>query len=197
MAEVQARLIIGKWRQGYALDVHTLYSVPIGHNEFGHMQFETKRTELGELLYRLKYSGDRTVVAEIADAAAAFVMQWRPRVDMLVPVPPSNVRAVQPVAILAGEIAARLGIAVSESVTRTRDAPQLKRIYDLDERSRILEGLHAVDKSAIAGKRLLLFDDLFRSGATMNAITTALLEDGCASEVFVLTITRNDRKSVV
>lgn len=190
MVQIQPRLIIGKWRQGYALDVHTLYSVPIGHNEFGHMQFDTKRSELGELLYRLKYSGDQTVVDEIADAATAFLTQWQPKVDMLLPVPPSNARTVQPVAILAREIAARVGITVSESVTKTRDAPQLKRVYDLDERSRILEGLHAVDTSVVTGKRLLLFDDLFRSEATMNAITTELLEHGQASEVFVLTITR-------
>jgi len=35
-----------------------------------------------------------------------------------------------------------------------------------------------------------LFDDLYRSGATMDAITTALYEQGKAADVFALTITR-------
>jgi len=190
MVPIQPRLIIGKWRQGYALDVHTLYSIPIGHNEFGHMQFDTKRSDVGELLYRLKYSGDQSTVAEIADAAASFIAQWNPGVDLLVPVPPSGMRAVQPVTLLGAAIAGRIGVLVSDGVTRTRDAPQLKSVYDLDERSHILEGLHAADPSHFAGRRVLLFDDLFRSGATMNAITGALLEQGRASDVFALTITR-------
>ena len=190
MAQFQPRQIIGKWRQGYALDLHTLYSIPIGHNEFGHMQFDTRRSELGELLYRLKYAGDRSVVPELVDAAVAFLNRWKPAMDLVVPVPPSNPRAVQPVRLLAQGIAMQCGIAMSDGVTRLRDAPQLKQVYDLDERLRILDDLHAANASVVAGKRILLFDDLFRSGATMNAITTALIEQGGAAEVFALTITR-------
>src|SRR6516225_4063660 len=54
MAPFRPRQIIGKWKGGFALDVHTLSSIPIGYNEFGHMQFETTRSEVGELLYKLK-----------------------------------------------------------------------------------------------------------------------------------------------
>jgi len=37
-----------------ALDVHTLSSAHIGINEFSHDVFDAKRSELGELLYRMK-----------------------------------------------------------------------------------------------------------------------------------------------
>lgn len=37
---------------------------------------------------------------------------------------------------------------------------------------------------------MLLFDDLFRSGATMNSITAALYDDGKVADVFALTVTR-------
>ena len=40
------------------------------------------------------------------------------------------------------------------------------------------------------GKNVLLFDDLFRSGATMNAITDVLLNQGQVTSVSVLTITK-------
>jgi competence protein ComFC len=60
MANIQPRQIMGKWRQGFALDIHTVSSVPIGYNEFGHMQFDTKRSELSPNL------GD-----ELGQAAAA------------------------------------------------------------------------------------------------------------------------------
>ena len=71
-----------------------------------------------------------------------------------------------------------------------RDIPQLKSVYDLDERFKLLDGLHEVDTSATQEKKILLFDDLYRSGATMNAITTVLYEQGKAAAVFALTITR-------
>jgi competence protein ComFC len=40
------------------------------------------------------------------------------------------------------------------------------------------------------GQGILLFDDLYRSGATMDAITAELYESGKAMDVFALTITR-------
>lgn len=46
----------------------------------------------------------------------------------------------------------------------------------------------------VAGKRILLFDDVFRSGATMNSITAALYDQGGAAEVCALTLTRTRSK---
>ena len=97
---------------------------------------------------------------------------------------------MQPVLILANVISERLRIPLADCVTRTRDIPELKNVSDLDERLELLEGLHTVDKAATQGKSVLLFDDLYRSGATMNAITTDLYEDGKATDVFALAITR-------
>jgi hypothetical protein len=71
MAKFQPRKIQGRWRDGYSLYLHTLSSTPIGYNEYGHMQFDTKRSELGELLYRLKYGADKAAIAEIVDVRSA------------------------------------------------------------------------------------------------------------------------------
>jgi competence protein ComFC len=190
MAKFQPRKIAGRWRDGYALDLHTLSSTPVGHNEFGHMQFDTKRSEVGELLYRLKYNGDKTVVPEIVDALFEFTTSWNPGVEIIIPVPPSSQRSIQPVIVLAEAFGRRLGIPLADCVVRTRDAPQLKNVFDLDERLRLLGGLHQIDAAVVQGKKLLLFDDLYRSGATMNAITAALYDEGRASDVFALTVTR-------
>ncbi|WP_204369077.1 hypothetical protein [Methylocucumis oryzae] len=48
---VNVKQIDGVWILGYSLDKHTISSVPIGHNEFGHMQFDTVRSEAGEALF--------------------------------------------------------------------------------------------------------------------------------------------------
>ena len=73
---------------------------------------------------------------------------------------------------------------------RSRDVPQLKNVLDSDERTKLLEDVHAVAANLSRGKHILLFDDLFRSGATLNAITSELYERGEAASVYVLTLTK-------
>jgi competence protein ComFC len=190
MANFQPRKIIGKWRDGFALDLHTLSSVYIGDDEYGHPKFDTQRSEIGELLYKLKFGSDKTVVPEIVTALVHLLGHWKPEVDMLVPVPASAARAVPPVKLVAEGLCQRLGLPLVSCVKRNRDVPQLKNVHDLDERLKLLEGLHTIDASSVQQRRILLFDDVYRSGATMNAITTALYKDGGARDVFALTITR-------
>jgi predicted amidophosphoribosyltransferase len=94
------------------------------------------------------------------------------------------------VALLAQEIGRRSNLPVVDCIKKTRETPQLKNVYDLDERTKLLDGSFDVDSAATKGKSILLFDDLYRSGATMNAITSVLYERGAAKDVFALTITR-------
>ena len=70
---VNPRRIKGPWKNGYTLDEHTISSVPIGYDEYGHTLFDTKRSDIGELLYRLKYRGDRSQIAPLAKAAQGFI----------------------------------------------------------------------------------------------------------------------------
>jgi competence protein ComFC len=190
MLEIHPIRIPGRWADGRALDFHTVRSTYLGHDEFGHPQFDTVRSPVGELLYRLKYRDDRSVVDEIAETAAAFVRGWLPPIDLVAPVPPSRERTTQPVLVVAAELAGRLAVPLAQCIRRTRIVPQLKDVFDYDERWRLLEGLHEVDDGVVRGKRVLLFDDLFRSGATMNSITAGLYEQAGASAVYALTLTR-------
>ena len=191
MASSKPRRIPGRWREGYALDVHTVSSTYTGDNEFGHPTFSTERSEVGELLYKLKYQGNQSVVPELVDVAASFAESWKPGVDVLVPVPASRARAVQPVLIVGGALATRLSLPFGSGwIRKAKDVPELKNVHDLDERMRLLDGAHAVESEQTKGRRILLFDDLFRSGATLNAITELLIDQGGAEAVFALTLTR-------
>jgi predicted amidophosphoribosyltransferase len=183
--------------EGFVLDYHTLSSVHLGDDQYGHPVFETERTELGELLYRLKYRSDESVVEELVLTAADFVNSWKPGTEVIVPVPPSRLgRPLQPVLILAEGLSRRLGIPVgSDSVTRVKEIPELKNVYDYDERLRILSDAYAAEPTQVAKRKVLLFDDLYRSGATMNAIAAALYDQGQAADVFALAITRTRSKS--
>ncbi len=187
---IKPRKLQGSWKQGYALDVHTTGSTFIGHNEYGHPVFDTTRSPLGELLYRLKYGRDATVIEEIAETVFEFLKGASIAVDAIVPMPPSTVRASQPVLQIAEGIAKKLGVPLlTTCISKAKHTPQLKNVYDYQERTKLLEGAFTVDRKETAGKRLLLFDDLYRSGATMNAVAKELIEAGGATEVSVLALT--------
>lgn len=187
MAAINPQEITGKWHSGRALDKHTIESVYLGPNEYGHDSYKTTRTELGELLYRLKNHGDESAASDIIAAVAGFLQHGA--VDLIIPVPPSANRRVQPVILLAKGIGTRIGVPVVDCITTTRDPTQLKNITDPTQRQAAVAGLYAVNVPEIAGKRVLLFDDLYRSGTTMNAITDVLLQQGRVAKVYALTVT--------
>ena len=192
MFDVNPMEITGPWRRGYVLDYHTLGSVHVGDDEFGRPIFETTRTQLGERLYRLKYKGDVSAVAEIVDAAAAFLAGWAPPIDLLVAVPASDQRRrSQPLLALAPRLAERLGLPFAPNGVRVHSGRKpLKDVFDQDERLRLLEGAFMVSREVVEGRSVLLLDDLYRSGATLSAVTEALVGAGGAADVFALALTR-------
>jgi len=71
--EIHPKEIKGAWDDGYVLDVHTISSTMIGYNEFGHAEFDTVRSPLGELVFRLKYREDRSAIPWIVEAIVGFM----------------------------------------------------------------------------------------------------------------------------
>jgi competence protein ComFC len=82
---------------------------------------------------------------------------------------------------------------VADCISATRPTAQLKAVTDPSKRQELVNGLYAVAREQVVGKNVLLFDDLFRSGTTMNAITDVLLQNGGANSVRALTITKTRR----
>jgi competence protein ComFC len=193
LVSINPQRIVGNWQSGVVLDIHTLSSTYLGVNEYGHDVYDTKRSEIGELLYRLKYNSDLKAAEEIVRTAAEYLKPHRAKFDLIVPVPPSGQRIVQPVITIANGIGAALNVPVAACISTTREATPLKGVQDVDRRKELLKGLHAVDPAHTTGRNVLLFDDLFRSGATMNAITELLKADGkaCCVRAFAITRTRS------
>jgi competence protein ComFC len=190
--KINPHKVRGPWSDGYALDVHTMGSTMVGHNALGHPVFDTVRSPLGELLYRLKNRGDETVIPEIVDTAATFLKGWGVKIDAIVPVPPSNTtRKRQPVIAVAKALGDVLGVPMGDGcVVKVKSTAQLKDVFDFAKRTEILDGAFAVDVKQTDGLRLLLLDDLYRSGATVSAITRLLLSAGAAGAVNLLTLTQ-------
>lgn len=109
MVRINPKKIPGKWREGYALDYHTLRSDFIGHDEYGHPRFDTERSEMGELLYRLKYRSNKAALDPIVDVVSDFIISWELSLNLILPTPPSRSRRpYQPVLEIAKELSLRL-----------------------------------------------------------------------------------------
>lgn len=187
--------IPGSWKDGYVLDYHTKSSDFVGYDEYGHPQFNTVRTPVGDLLYRLKYKGQKTALADLVSIAAEFVRGWRPPVKAIVPVPPSRPRSSQPVMQIAQGLARLLGIPVHDIVRKAPAAKELKNVFDYHERLKLLANAHLVTSIDLRGQAVLLVDDLYRSGATLNAVTASLTSHGKVREVYAFCPTRTRSSS--
>lgn len=162
----------------------------MGYDEYGHPRFDTVRTEAGELLYRLKYKGRKDALGDLVTVSAAFIRGWGPPIDAIVPVPPSKVRSIQPVLLLATGLAKELDVPLQDVVQRGQTPKQLKDVFDYHERIKLLENVHNVISTVLRGKSVLLVDDPYRSGVTLNAVTEALRTKGKVSAVYAFAPTR-------
>ncbi|MFA7684610.1 MAG: hypothetical protein WCX84_07340 [Syntrophales bacterium] len=185
----------GNWKRGLAFDVHTLSSTYLGVNEYGYDQWDNTRSEIGELLYQIKYRADARKVQKIVKLLDKI--KGIESMDYLIPVPSTNKqRRVQPVVEITRKLGECRGVKVLEGVLCKRaGGPELKNVTDVDEREALLrERLYLEQCDAIEGKNVLLIDDLYRSGATLRVATELLYDKGGVNDVFVLTMTKTRSK---
>ena len=180
----------GNWRSGKAYDVHTVSSAHIGIDDFGHDRFETTRSEMGELLYQLKYKGVKTAVAKIV--ALLDAIKGIEKCDFIIPIPPTKKgRPYQPVEMIAVALGDRRGVKVLKDFLVNDGNEELKDITDPVARDEMLQkALKLAGNGNVAGKKVLLVDDLYRSGSTLRIATDLLYREGKAKAVGVLTMTK-------
>jgi len=183
------------WYRGWALDIHTISSVPMPGG------FDTERTELGQAVYLLKYEGHIDQIHPIADTVTNFLkleenQWWFKYVSGIVPVPPSKFdRPFQPVFELAREISHKSKIRSDEDfLIKTKDTEELKNIDDAETRYRQLEDAFSVKDDRFSGGTVLVFDDLYRSGETLASVCKTIKEKGRARFIYVLTLTKTRKK---
>lgn len=190
--KINIRKIDGNWDAGYVLDKHTLRSDIVGQNNYGHPVWDTARSEAGEALFRLKYRGDFNMVEPIAAELARSIYPLFDSVGLIVPMPASNHRNRQPVA----EIAEALGRIVQKPVfdellSKTTNGQQLKDMVTKAEKQAALANSFTLHQgiSTEGCWNALLVDDLYHTGASMEAACAALRSYTKIGHVFVAAVT--------
>jgi ComF family protein len=104
---------------------------------------------------------------------------------LLVPVPLHRSRlwwrGFNQAALVARELSRGLGIPSDAIVlSRTRRTPPLKGMTPLQRRKTVAGAFRVRDKSAVAGRTIILVDDVFTTGSTAEACARALKRAGAA-----------------
>lgn len=140
-----------------------------------------RKVSLGKPLGRLLAQGCREFLQEC-------------RADLIVPVPlhPKRLRwrGFNQSLLLARQVSRVYGLPVDPFVLcRERETPPQTQLAE-DERRKNVRGVFATHpEKALKGKSVLLVDDVYTSGATVNECSRVLLRGG-AKEVTVLTLAR-------
>jgi ComF family protein len=146
-----------------------------------------------ELIARVKYRNERIAVRWLAAKLAECCARAPIPVDVVTWVPASAARrasrGIDHGALLARAVGAALGVAPECLLTRDDGPPQTGRPIEERRAGPTLQGT-----GSIAGRRMLVVDDVVTTGATLGAAANVLRECG-ARDVIAGTIARTPKPS--
>lgn len=144
-----------------------------------------------ESIYRFKYGGRREYAAffgeQIADYLGDYIRAMHP--DALVPVPLHRrrkaVRGYNQAALLAEEVGRRMDIPVyHDLLVRVRNTAPQKKLNPA-ERQNNLKRAFNIPENDVKLKTILVFDDIYTTGATIDEAARALKAAGAERICFV------------
>ena len=190
--KVSLREIHGPWDVGWVLDKHMLKSTYLGEDAYGHPRFDNERTDVGEATYQLKYRSDWSQAERLAKALADHVYPKFRNVGLIVPMPATKTRKRQPVTEVAEELGKLVGTPVfTELLLKAPNGKSLKGLSTKQEKIEAI-GVSLSVKDCIEGDdrhNLLLVDDLFDTGASMQAACKVLSAYPKVRKIYVAALT--------
>ena len=151
-----------------------------------------------DIIHRFKFHGAQYLTEDLADLLeAAMRIYYRfSRIDLVIPIPIHFVRRLtrgyNQSELLARSLAKRLDRTMRADILKRVGLPRQQARLSAQEREENVKGSFKVVASTIPyliGRRVLLVDDVYTTGATMAEAKKTLMEAG-AREVLPLTLAR-------
>ena len=148
------------------------------------------------LIHDLKYDEMTKVAKFLGEQTASYLNRMQPfdRVDLIAPVPLHKVRkrerCFNQSELLTQEISELMNWKHKPHLILRNRFTKTQTKLDRKDRQKNVSGAFTLNiKFDIQGKNILLVDDVFTTGATVNSISSLLKNNG-AAKVYVLTIAR-------
>jgi ComF family protein len=147
-------------------------------------------------IHRLKYSNARDLAAPLGEMMVSYWQDIQLPADVIVPVPLHarrlRERGYNQAALLARELGRGVGLPVLEdALVRVREtSPQID--LNAKERKENVRGAFHCPDDRLTGKSVLLVDDVYTTGATLEACSLALKQRSVHT-VWALTLARARR----
>ena len=153
--------------------------------------------EVRELLHGIKYNGLKRAVKILSDIAVAWPELSGIHCDLITSVPMNQKkrwkRGFNQCELIAKTISKKIKAPYENILLEKTDAGKQNELGYRDRFLNVIGRYKVQSKSKFMGKTVLLVDDIFTSGATVNECARILLENG-AFQVFSLSIARTKIK---
>lgn len=158
--------------------------------------------QLRHAVYRMKSSNRRDYIPffaeEMADACERYFPLWQP--DVIVPVPMHGSRrrkrGYNQSELLARNISQLVGIPMDRELLWCTRRKTAQKTLDRKERRHNLQGSFAVRGQLRGDVRVLVVDDVYTTGSTMDEIAKTLKTAGAKYVFFVVLCTGKGKKTV-
>lgn len=147
------------------------------------------RESIGRFKYKNRREYANYYVQELLNTCGGAVNTWN--IDLLIPIPlhksRRRKRGFNQAELIAKKLGKELGIPVcTDSLLRIKKTSPQKELNDQERRSNLKNAFQVVNNH-VKFKRVLLIDDIYTTGSTIDAAAAVLLEHG-AEKVYFLSI---------
>ncbi len=148
---------------------------------------------LRKVIYRFKYEAKPYLYKSFGEFMIASLKQESiENIDLIVPVPLHRSRKAErgynQAELLARYLSSKLNIALdSKNLIRTKATKIQNKLLRHEREENIKDAFRVKASGVFKDKRILLVDDIFTTGATVNECARVLMECG-ANEIYVITI---------
>lgn len=149
-----------------------------------------------DCVHRLKYNREMYYAPHLVEWLVAAGREWVDwsAVDAVVPVPlhplKQRSREFNQAEVLARPLAAAFGKPViTDAVRRVKETRTQTRLTARERRDNLRGAFAARNDGAVRDRRVVLVDDVFTTGATLDSCARVLLQQG-AADVLALTVAR-------
>ncbi len=142
-------------------------------------------------IYRFKYYNRRTYAGMYARAIGVrygeYIARWQP--DVLVPVPIHRAklqkRGYNQAELIAVELGKQLGIPVDSKILQRVRHTRAQKELNRSERKKNLENAFKISSYVVKYKKIVLVDDIYTTGSTIDECTKVLMAAGAQDVYFV------------